>query len=262
MEVIASLQYMGARTAAAHIAHTVQQHQVLEVNGNGLSELLKQEYFKQAISYDSKLQVYLNIYRDRHPSMATRSFASLSSHILQCDADDTRPNSSTANHAGRRQPQVSQRPRRNYDDAYDYEYADRDDDDEEPFDAFAAGYEAGHTAGNAQARGPAAYRGVGTGGRTERNLEDRMKSLESSMTSMIASLQKLTDKAAPPAPPATGTTPGTRGHYCFFHGSRTPHQSNGCPEMRNDANYTPEMRRAHKKCTLIANDGQSITGAD
>ena len=85
-----------------------------------------------------------------------------------------------------------------------------------------------------------------------------MDSMEAALRAMTVAFTQATGVPSPSVP----GLPAKPVNYCFVHGSGAPHQSNGCFVMRKDTNYTDAMKRASKKCTLIANDGTSITGAD
>jgi hypothetical protein len=61
LELKSSIQHLGGKSAQAFFAHTDQVHESLEVNRQGLSQLLKLEYAQIVIEGDNRLHPFLII---------------------------------------------------------------------------------------------------------------------------------------------------------------------------------------------------------
>ena len=240
LELKSSIQHLGGKSAQAFFAHTDQVHELLEVNGQGLSQLLKLEYAQIAIEGDNRLHPFLIRYNDENKTMASRSYIAMKQHVLACDAA-----APTADRAAN-----NVRTLKTSSAMFDAEAYSSEQVDEEFEDGYGDGFLQGVTAGNVHKRR--------NGAQNPQSLEDRMDSMEAALRAMTVAFTQATGVPSPSVP----GLPAKPVNYCFVHGSGAPHQSNGCFVMRKDTNYTDAMKKASKKCTLIANDGTSITGAD
>ena len=92
------LVHLGPRPLPGFVAFTNQVHKALEANGQPLSQLNKQNFFAQGLSYNVRFTGFVNRYHDKYPRMEDRSYAALSRYTLDLDASTPAPESANAAH--------------------------------------------------------------------------------------------------------------------------------------------------------------------
>lgn len=227
-----TLLYMGAKSLQGHIAYSVQVHKVLEQNGNGLSELNKQHYLESSLANDKCYQTWVTLYQEKYRTMASRSFAALAQHVLEHDASAPKAEASyAANRLVHQHDGIT-------------------DDD--------GSATANYAQGSRGDGGNRSHPGNQRSDHGNRAHDSRLDSIENALQQIMATLALAADTKAASSVPA----PVPSLHYCFFHGSKTPHMGNACPEMKKDNKYSPDMLKATKKMHLCDTYGNWMWGAD
>jgi len=227
-----TLKGLGGRNAQAYFSHSTRIHEVLAHNGQVLNELEKQEYAALALSYDDRLNKFLYLYQAKNLTMQSRSFTAMAEYILQHDASSTQPGQANSTRTKALAAAAHAHHDDDDDDGYDHDNDEAYYQEQAYQDGYAAGMSTAHSATRSIHFGP--------------NLEKQIASFEVKLGQLVEAIGKLSMKNK---------------YYCFFHGSTVNHPGRACGDMIRDKNYTTEMRNATKSCTLIANDGTSITGA-
>ena len=235
-----SIRTYSAKDAGAYFSRAARVHEIWEANGAPFNDIEKQECAALALENDTRLSKFYHKYSDKYVTMASRSYAALVKFILEQDASN--PPASEPGYSNSAKELMSLRKASAA--AADGNYDDDDDnnDDDGIFDQQS--YQDGFTAGMSAAS--ATTRSIQFGP----NLDKRLDTLETTIGKLSAAISQL-------AKPST-----TSNHYCFVHGSNRGHPGMQCGAMLNDNNYTSQMRKATKKCSLVANDGTTIMGAD
>ena len=235
-------KYKGTRTLPAHVTFCKKIYCVLDDYGNPVSEMDKQDFFMTSLADIPRDKSFLNLYNDKHRTMASRSFAEMTKYVLELDAATPLERA----------------------DAHSTTATSPLDDIDMHINSDIPWLRAAATAAAADRRNGRHDPGPRAGpSATQPSDSHRMRELELSVMRLeLASLQQAHAATQASAAPPSAPPPSTQKHYCFLHGSNAPHQSNGCPVMKADPLYTSEMRSAHKKLKLQNTNGDWIWGAD
>jgi hypothetical protein len=230
-------KYKGTRTLPAHVTFCKKIYNVLKDYDNAISEMEKQDFFMTSLADISRDKGFLNLYNDKHRTMASRSFSEMTKHVLELDAATPTERADAHSTAA---------------------LADDIDlhiNSDIPWLRAAAQAAA---ADRRTGRHDSGHRG----GQSDPQLSEsnRIRELELSVMRLeLAALKQATAALPASAPPSLVL--GSK-HYCFLHGTGSPHQSNACSVMKADPTYTSEMRGATKKIKLMNTIGDWIWGAD
>ena len=226
-------KHKGTRTLHGHVTFCKKIYSVLEEYGNAVSEMDKQDFFMTSLADIPRDKGFLNLYNDKHRTMASRSFSEMTKHVLELDA---------ATPAER---------------ADAHSTAALADDIDLHINSDIPWLRAAAQAAAADRR-----TGRYDSGQSDPQLSESKRILELELSVMRLELAALRQaNAALPASAPPSLVLGSK-HYCFLHGTGSPHQSNACSVMKANPTYTSEMRGATKKLKLMNTIGDWIWGAD